>query len=263
MTRDMTIAPDVRQTILDELAHIEEEEGVCILYACESGSRAWGFASRDSDYDVRYIYLRPREWYLAVDLEERSDVLERPISDELDISGWDLRKALQLLRKSNPPLLEWLASPIVYRDSSIGADLRLLSQRAFSPFRCRQHYHSMARGNYRDYLKQELVRRKKYFYVLRPLLAMRWLDGGLGRVPVEFDVLVDRMVEDGVVSRTIDDLLADKRSGRELDDMPRIDALNDFIEAELRRAETASPPRDGERSSPEEINAFFRRCMED
>jgi predicted nucleotidyltransferase len=95
---------------------LQEEEGVRILYACESGSRAWGFPSRDSDYDVRFIYVRRREWYLSIDLERRRDVIERPVSDQLDLSGWDLRKALQLLRKSNPPLLEWLSSPIVYLD---------------------------------------------------------------------------------------------------------------------------------------------------
>lgn len=83
------------------LQSIQEQETVRVLYACESGSRAWGFPSRDSDYDVRFIYVRPRDWYLSVDLERR-DVIERPISDRLDVSGWDLRKALQLLRKSNP-----------------------------------------------------------------------------------------------------------------------------------------------------------------
>ena len=87
-----------------------------VLYACESGSRAWGFASTDSDYDVRFLYLRRPSWYLSIDLEARRDVIERPIDDELDVSGWDLRKALKLFLKSNPPLLEWLGSPIVYRE---------------------------------------------------------------------------------------------------------------------------------------------------
>src|SRR5476649_739605 len=95
----------MRARVLDELERIERERNVSVLYACESGSRAWGFASTDSDYDVRFIYLRAPEWYLSV--EQKRDVIEEPISGDLDISGWDLRKALGLLRKSNPPLLEW------------------------------------------------------------------------------------------------------------------------------------------------------------
>ena len=110
------IEPDTAGAIiLERLAVIEQTEAVRILYACESGSRAWGFASPDSDYDVRFIYVRPRDWYLSIDLEHRRDVIERPIEGVLDINGWDLRKALQLMRKSNPPLFEWLHSPLVYR----------------------------------------------------------------------------------------------------------------------------------------------------
>src|SRR6201990_2789542 len=103
---------DVHQRVRDALAQVEAERHVRVLYACESGSRAWGFASRDSDYDVRFLYVHEPDWYLSV--QDRRDVIEEPLSDELDVSGWELRKALRLLRKSNPPLLEWLKSPFVY-----------------------------------------------------------------------------------------------------------------------------------------------------
>ena len=93
----------IKERILGELSALEQHYEVKILYACESGSRAWGFASTDSDYDVRFVYLHPLDWYLSID--QKRDVIERPISDELDLSGWELRKALRLLRKSNPPLL--------------------------------------------------------------------------------------------------------------------------------------------------------------
>jgi hypothetical protein len=108
---------------------------VRVLLAVESGSRAWGFASTDSDYDVRFIYAHPADWYLSIDLntEAKRDVIEQPIVDDLDLNGWDLRKALQLLAKSNPPLLEWLNSPIVYRESSFATELRELSIRFYSP----------------------------------------------------------------------------------------------------------------------------------
>jgi predicted nucleotidyltransferase len=106
----------VKEEILSRIIEIEDEEGVRIFFACESGSRAWGFPSSDSDYDVRFLYLHPTEWYLSVNLEHKRDVIERPISGDLDINGWDLRKALILLRKGNPPLMEWLGSPIIYRE---------------------------------------------------------------------------------------------------------------------------------------------------
>lgn len=106
--------PDaMRERVLEELTRLEQEHDVTVLYACESGSRAWGFASPDSDYDVRFVYVQQPDWYLRVD--EPRDVLERPLTDELDLSGWELRKTLRLLRKSNPTLLEWLDSPLVYR----------------------------------------------------------------------------------------------------------------------------------------------------
>ena len=104
----------MKEIIRDKLLEIQGEENVHIFYACESGSRAWGFPSANSDYDVRFLYVRERDWYLSIDVETKRDVIECPINDELDVSGWDLRKALSLLRKSNPPLLEWLSSPIIY-----------------------------------------------------------------------------------------------------------------------------------------------------
>src|ERR1051325_12100355 len=102
----------MRDVIQRKIAQIGQEEQVQVLYACESGSRAWGFASTDSDYDVRFVYCHPSNWYLSI--LDRPDVIERPIENDVDLSGWDVRKALQLFRKSNPPLLEWLDSPILY-----------------------------------------------------------------------------------------------------------------------------------------------------
>lgn len=100
--------------IMNKLESIEQEHGIKILYAVESGSRGWGFASQDSDYDVRFLYIHPTDWYLSI--EERKDHIEYPINDLLDINGWDIKKAFLLFKKSNPPLLEWLSSPIVYAD---------------------------------------------------------------------------------------------------------------------------------------------------
>ena len=231
---------EMKQKIISRLQEIEEKERVRILYACESGSRAWGFPSSDSDYDVRFLYLPPVERYLSI--EKERDVIEYAISEQLDINGWDLQKALLLLRKSNPPLLEWLGSPIIYVENySIAAQMRALASQYYSATACAYHYLHMAKGNYRDYLKGERVWLKKYFYVLRPILAVKWLEQGMGIVPTEFDVLVDRLVIDTKLKKEIVALIEAKRKGEELDYGPRIAPISDFLEQELERFEQYKP----------------------
>ncbi len=229
--------------INSELNRIQDEENICIVYACESGSRAWGFDSEDSDFDVRFIYVRPAKWYLSI--QKKRDVIERPIDGDLDISGWDLSKTLELFRKSNPPLLEWLQSPIVYRETGNTASrLRDLMPEYYAPLSCMYHYLHMAQGNYREYLQGDAVWVKKYFYVLRPVLACLWIERGLGVVPTEFDLLVKRIVKNRALQKAIENLLAQKKEGRELDNGPRIPEISDFIDSELSRlsAENQRPP---------------------
>jgi predicted nucleotidyltransferase len=166
------ITEDIRIEIIRRLRHVEEEHGVRILFAIESGSRAWGFASQNSDYDVRFIYLREPRWYQAVDLEERRDVIEYPIVDDIDLNGWDVRKALRLYWKSNPVFVEWIQSPIIYLEqSTFRADALRVLPVIYTPAKGIYHYRSMAKTNYRGYLRERIVRLKKYFYVLRPLLV--------------------------------------------------------------------------------------------
>jgi hypothetical protein len=248
------------------LQEIEAHEKVQIVYACESGSRAWGFPSSDSDYDVRFIYLHPRDWYLSIDLEKRRDVIERPINDQLDVSGWDFRKSLKLLRKFNPPLIEWLGSPIIYRERfTIAAQMRDLAARHYSPVASLYHYLRMAQGNYRDYLKGPVVWIKKYFYVLRPLLAIRWIERDLGVVPTEFRVLVEQVVDAPGLKQEIEDLITAKRRGDELDRGPRIAPISDFVETELARWESRQFGREyGKPGAPVgEFNALFRAGLDE
>lgn len=224
----------MRERVLDELARIERERNVTVLYACESGSRAWGFASTDSDYDVRFVYVEKPDWFVQVDTAR--DVIERPLDDELDVSGWELRKALGLLRKSNPTLLEWLDSPLVYRSESAATSrLRALAEAFYSPPAARNHYLSMAKKNFRGYLQGDSVRFKKYFYVLRPLLAVRWIDQGLGRPPMTFADLLNT-VDDPSLLEEVAQLLVLKRNADESAYGPRRHALHAFIAAELERA---------------------------
>jgi predicted nucleotidyltransferase len=230
----MSINANTRKLIVDRLAAIECTETVYVLFACESGSRAWGFASQDSDYDVRFIYAHPTNWYLSV--YDGRDVIERPIEDAIDVAGWDIRKALRLFRKSNPPLLEWLDSPIGYVDRFGFADrLRALLPRYYSPRSCLHHYWHMAQGNFDKYVQGERIQQKRYFYVLRPVLACQWIERGLGVVPMEFGKLVDRLVEPGGLRDEIITLLEQKRRGMELDDGPRLPHIHEFLDGELRR----------------------------
>ena len=206
----------MNEKIVLRLREIENEEKVKVLYACESGSRAWGFPSKDSDFDVRFIYLHPVEWYLSI--RKKRDVIERPIDDNLDLSGWDLQKALLLFRKSNPPLMEWLVSPIIYlEDYSISSQMRSLAAEYYSPIACTYHYIHMAQGNNREYLEGDRVWLKKYFYVLRPILAVQWIEQGLGVVPTEFDALVVKLIREPDLKKDIDQLIHLKRLGDELD----------------------------------------------
>lgn len=254
----------LKHRIEETLAEIENSEEVRILYACESGSRAWGFASKDSDYDVRFIYLHPPEWYLSVDLEHRRDVIERPIVDELDVGGWDIRKALYLFRKSNPPLVEWLGSPIVYHEPfQFASRLRALLSEYYSVAASGYHYLHMARGNYREYLKGEIVWRKKYFYVLRPILAIKWLEAGNGVVPTEFGKLVDIMVPAGSLRSAIEALIEEKSRGGEQGRGPRIEELNSFLSAELDRLENSKFAKELSRPGFESLNDLFRKTMKE
>ncbi|MVP01037.1 nucleotidyltransferase domain-containing protein [Paenibacillus lutrae] len=255
---------DYRSTIRTELQHIEQQEGVRILYACESGSRAWGFPSRDSDYDVRFIYVRPVSWYLSV--FEKRDVIEKPIHDLLDLSGWDLRKALYLFRKSNPPLLEWLQSPIrYYEEYSVAEQIRSLSPLTFSPKSCTYHYLNMAKGNYRQYLQGDRVKIKKYFYVLRPLLACTWIESRNSMPPMEFGALVDALIpKESELYGVLQLLLSRKKAGEELDYEPKLTPLNEFLEERIAHFEqTAAAMDDAILPGQEQLDKLFRSALQE
>ncbi|NJJ40549.1 nucleotidyltransferase domain-containing protein [Paenibacillus apii] len=252
------------QHILTVLERIEREENVRILYACESGSRAWGFPSKDSDYDVRFIYVRPVDWYLSI--FEKRDVIERPISDMLDINGWDLRKALNLFRKSNPPLLEWLQSPIVYRENhGITEQIRGIASLTFSPKSCIHHYLHMAKGNYRDYLQGDQVKIKKYFYVLRPILACEWIEKYVTMPPIEFNRLAQELVPAGSeLKAVIDGLLVRKRAGDEMDFEPRINPINEYLEERIAYYERTAPGmRPGDGNQDQRLDELFRSVLKE
>jgi predicted nucleotidyltransferase len=234
------IDPAIRAEIEASLGSIEAKHDVSILHACESGSRGWGFASPDSDYDVRFLYVHPLPWYLQV--SPARDVIELPISDVLDINGWELRKALGLLKKGNATLIEWLDSPVLYRsDARFLAAIRESVRTLWQPERAFHHYLHMARGNHRGYLQGPSVRYKKYLYVLRPLLAILWIEAGRGIAPMRFRALVEGCVTDAELLAAIDALLARKCTMQETEYGAPIPVIDAFIDAQLARLATVSP----------------------
>ncbi|TQI78629.1 hypothetical protein FHU10_1333 [Serratia fonticola] len=226
------VSSAMREKVRQVLREVEQRYDVRVLYACESGSRGWGFASPDSDYDVRFLYVHRPQWYLRV--EPQRDVIELPIDHELDVCGWEWRKALGLLKRANPTLIEWLDSPVVYQETpeSVAA-LRNVVPEWFSAQRARWHYLSMARKNFRGYLQGEQVRLKKYFYVLRPLLAVRWIEAGKGVPPMRFEQLLAGTVADPLLLAEIHALLAVKRRAGEAEYGPRRALIHAFITQEL------------------------------
>ncbi len=262
------IDPAKRAAVLEALQRIEREHGVRVLFACESGSRGWGFSSPDSDYDARFVYVHPLPWYLSVNEstgpgEPQRDVIELPIADDLDVSGWDLRKTLRLVAKSNPTLLEWLCSPVVYRqDDEATAALRTLVDETYSPLSGWHHYRSMAEGNFRGYLRGERVRTKKYLYVLRPVLACLWIERIGTPPPMAFEQLLDRLLPSGELRADIELLLTKKRASAEVEDGPRVPSISGFLEAELERMTSAVPALDrGPGVEPGRLDAMFRQML--
>ena len=220
----------IQDRIQAELNTIEEKENLTILLAVESGSRAWGFASPDSDYDVRLIYIRPREFYFR--LEKRKDVCEWVLDETLDINGWDFDKTLRLLRSSNPTLFEWMSSPIVYRKHPVFDTLMANSDEYFLSIPGLHHYLHMAEGNYREFLKSDMVKLKKYFYVLRPILACRHILSFGSPPPMRFSDLVETQMDQSLIPE-ISTILKQKETTSEMGIAPKVVCINEYIETSL------------------------------
>ena len=223
---------DIVKEINEKLDEIEAKENVRILHAIESGSRAWGFASPDSDYDVRFIYARRREDYLRLD--EPRDVIEWQLDDVLDINGWDLKKALKQFARGNATLFEWSGSPIVYRTTDEWNRIREVSKQYFSEKSAVYHYYGTANSTFQEYLQGDTVRYKKYFYALRPLLAAEYIEKYHTAPPVLFDDLLELDLEPELRT-AIDELLEAKKRTTEKEENPQMPVIKRYIEEEIQK----------------------------
>jgi len=247
----------VRTEIEARLAATAGEEGVRLLLAIESGSRAWGFPSPDSDYDVRFIYVRPRRDYLA--LQPVRDVIERPIVDEIDLNGWDIRKALGLMLKNNSVLSEWIESPISYREADpVIARIAELEDRYFDPQSYALHYANLGKAAVARWFEQgQDIAVKRYFYALRPALAIRVLRlDPSRRPPMQLQALMVRADLPSILGGEIDRLVELKAETREAGMVTRVEALEALILDELdRAAEVPTRPESG--AFANEANELF------
>lgn len=263
MTAEVSIDDRTLQSVNRKLDAIERYHDVHILFAVESGSRAWGFPSPDSDYDVRFIYQNRRDWYLS--LVERRDVIERPLdNDDHDISGWDLRKALQLLLRSNPPLHEWLVSPMIYRsDGTTMVAMRALAERGYAQKTMGWHYLRMADRTYKAHFKgRDHASLKKYFYVIRPLCALHWLVDRGTLPPMNLGALLNGVELSADVRRAVDRLLRQKAQTSEIGKGKRLRALDRWIERELGRGVANCGTLPAKTIVLDDAEAYFRRMVD-
>ena len=256
----MTPDAQKRESILGALRAEEKARGVRILYAAESGSRAWGFASADSDWDVRAIYVHPLDWYLRI-AEKPTDTFEAMRPGDIDLSAWELRKALRLFAKSNVQLLEWLGSPIVYLDrDNFGDRLRALVPRFFDPRGAAWHHLAMQRSALGDLAPDGSIRIKKLCYALRSALSVRWIVARASMPPVPFPEIFDASDLAPDVRSAVDDILSAKRNASERDRValpPILSAL--FAENESIVPAAEFPKR--ERTGNTCLNALFQSIL--
>ncbi len=249
----------IKTDILTYLTALEKEKRIKILYACESGSRAWGFPSTDSDYDVRFFYMHAPEWYFSI--LDRKDTMEN-VGPVLDFNGWELRKTLRLFMKSNASLIEKVQSPIVYKENGVFREaLNGLMQDYFNPKACMFHYYSLAHNFYEEALQKEKVKLKKYFYAIRSILAARWIRIHKEVAPMEFSTLRSVM-EDKNWNDLVEDWLEKKISGTEGTLVNPSKLINNFIKIELEEGKIYADalPR-YEKTPPEALDELYRKLI--
>lgn len=257
------VVPEARQQIMQALRGIEADENVQILFAVESGSRAWGFPSPDSDYDVRFVYVRPMEWYLSI--FPGRDVVELPLEGELDVNGWDIKKSLELLMKPNPVMLEWLSSPIRYVwDEDACEQIEVFSKKAAHAKSCLYHYMHLGGRQWRAYIEgKDQVNLKKYLYVVRPAMAIQWIRKNPDILPPMnfFELRAGIDLSDDLTA-ALDDIIEKKRQSKETGEGPAVSVINDFILDEFKWAEEAVQSLKEEKEQfIDEADELFRKLI--
>lgn len=251
---------DMKQEIAEKLVEVEQKENVKVLYAVESGSRAWGVESPDSDYDVRFVYVRPKEDYLR--LQEKRDVIEWQLDEVLDINGWDLKKTLAAFHKGNATLFEWANSPIVYKTTAEWKNIYEAGKPYFSKKAALYHYYGTANSTFVQHLQGETVKYKKYIYALRPLLACKYIEERQTLPPVEFRKLLQQPLPEKL-SREIEKMLEIKEKSIEGEQNPRLPVIHRYIEENIVRYERiAKEMADDRKAEWEPLERVFLQVID-
>ena len=248
----------MKTRILEKLSEIEKDKNIKILFACESGSRAWGFESPDSDYDIRFIYKHNTEWYL--NLWDKKDTLSFMTEDDLDGSGWDLRKALKLMAKTNASFLGWLFSPIVYRtDESFLEEIKTIATNNFNPVAGFYHYHSMSKG-FEETLDTDQMTLKSFFYAIRTVLCANWIYKNKTIPPVLFTELYS--IIHTKYHSVLDDLILLKSKNIEKSNEPVNTSLIDLVRKIAAENNSVKNDLESKKSNPDDFNSLFLKTIQ-
>jgi uncharacterized protein len=249
--------------ILHHLQRIEQENGIRILYACETGSRGWGFASPDSDFDIRFIYLHKRDKYLSIGQPQDSiNTLFEDGGEVLDFNAWDLRKTLHHFRKSNATPFEWLQSPIIYREvEGFKNELWALGPTFFNPQSAVHHYLGICHNSIKTGIANGHIKIKKYFYILRPLLAAMWSADKQTIPPMEFRPLLTQLEDKSELLHAIYQLWEEKEKAIEGHLIPLIPIIQDFIDLEMERCRSFTSENKPKNQSNDALDLLFRKML--
>jgi predicted nucleotidyltransferase len=252
----------MEEKIKKYLSDLEKEKGIEILLACETGSRAWGFPSPDSDFDVRVIYKHKKDWYLS--LTEEKDTIEYFFeNNEIDICGWDLRKSLRLLWKSNPPLLERIQSPIIYKvDNNFLTGINSVAQKAYSRIATIHHYLSMAKKAFEEVVNLEEYKLKKFFYALRASVACIWILEKEEIPPIEFGKMINGLNLPVNFKTRIEELIEIKSTISETYLHKGENELIEFMKNCIERADSESLNLPASKGQISELNELFRQTLD-
>jgi len=249
----------MKEKIKNYLQEIEKEKDIKILLACETGSRAWGFPSPDSDYDIRMIYVHKKEWYLS--LTEPRDTIERMYeNNDIDITGWDLRKALRLLGKSNASFLERIQSTTLYKyDEDFLSEIKGISQNYYSKIATMYHYLNMANKCYREVTEEKTYRLKKLFYALRAATTCKWILNREEIPPIVFLEMMEGLEIEASIKERIKELIKLKSEINESYLHKGEEEIFTFIKNNISIAKENSQKLPSAKGKLEDLNVFFRK----
>ncbi len=247
--------------ICNALHDLEQKHDCRILFAAESGSRAWGFASPDSDYDIRAVYVKPRDWYLSIE-DNPKDTIEAMLPNDLDISAWELRKTLRQFAKGNLSMFEWFGSPIIYEsDARFMAEMVSLIPAFFNPVKAVHHYLAIHDEAISDMDEQGRIGIKKLFYALRGFFAAVWSADRKSMPPTELDrMLLSESLPQGI-PELVETLKSQKKNAVEKQRINMPARLSEYFQTQRDSLEVRVKSLEKRSCNPDQLNRILRHYI--